>query len=139
MKACSAISRFALPVALSLLIQFGALGQESPQGGQEMAKAPTAVLNKHVVSGLEITCQGLQVKVSPGKCEVGGEPVTVSSGMPSRGAEKRDTKSHRSPRAVMMMPRQAIRARARKSGCTSLTVKSVSNTTGRSSALPSVS
>ena len=44
-----------------------------------MSTAPTAVLNKHVVSGLEITCQGLQVKVSPGKCEVGGEPVTVSS------------------------------------------------------------
>ena len=39
-----------------------------------------AVLNKHVVSGLEITCQGLKVKVSPGKCEVEGKPVTVSSG-----------------------------------------------------------
>jgi lysophospholipase L1-like esterase len=44
-----------------------------------MATVATMGANKHVLSGLEITCEGLQVKVSRGRCEVDGKEVVVAS------------------------------------------------------------
>ncbi len=44
-----------------------------------MATVVMAGTNRHVLSGLEITCEGLQVRVSRGKCEIEGKTVAVES------------------------------------------------------------
>jgi len=44
-----------------------------------MTTVATVGVNKHVLSGLQITCQGTQLKVSRGKCEMEGKTVDVAS------------------------------------------------------------
>ena len=56
------------------------------------------------------------------------EPVTGSSGMPARGAKKRDTKSQVSPGAVAMTPRVSSAATLFMSGASAATSASLPNT-----------
>lgn len=65
------------------------------------------------------------------------EPVTGSSGTPTRGAKNRDTKSYAPPaeRAVTMNPRPSTFASAAKSGAIARTASSLGSSTSTSNRL----